>query len=101
MEAHLVNGGTSGELFLEARHAAERINPRPLYPRAGIKPHARAFTGVLASIELRADPKGRTSTPADSLFHERHQNRKVHRLQEGTLNSPASAAAAVAMKRRQ
>src|SRR5579871_4162296 len=23
----------------------------------------------------------------DSLFHERHQNRKVHRLQEGTPNS--------------
>src|SRR4051794_33399652 len=28
------------------------------------------FSGVLVSVEVRADPKGRTSTVADSLFHE-------------------------------
>jgi hypothetical protein len=42
------------------------------------------FTGVLLSVEVRADPQGRTSTAADSLFHERHQNCKAHRLQEGS-----------------
>jgi hypothetical protein len=44
------------------------------------------FTGVPVSVEVGADPKGRTSTAADGLFHEQHQNRKVHRLQEGTPN---------------
>jgi hypothetical protein len=58
MEPDLVNVSTNGEFFLEARHAAARLNPGPLYSRGGIEPKARAFTGVLASVEVRAAPKG-------------------------------------------
>jgi hypothetical protein len=46
-----------------------------------------AFTGVLVVVAVRADPEGRTSTAAESLFHEWHQYRKIHRLRKDTANS--------------
>jgi len=57
-----------------------------------------AFTGVLVSVEVRADPKGRTSTAADNLFHERQQDRKGHRLEEGIANSSFGCGPVVAME---
>jgi hypothetical protein len=52
------------------------------------------FTGDLVSVEVRADPEGRTSTLAYNLCHERHQDRKSTGL-DRTRRTPASDGALV------
>src|SRR5207237_8804728 len=52
MDANLVDESTSGELFLRARHAAEGLNPRPLYPHAGVRTPGPGETTRLESHRI-------------------------------------------------
>jgi hypothetical protein len=76
-------------MFLFDREVSEPV---------GVDAGGHGSTSFLLCVKFRADPEGRTSTAADSLFHERQQNRKAHRLQEGTATPASAAAPVVAME---